>query len=91
MRFEVGIEELLHVPHTDVEALRIARRNSLSTARVLSIESFGFLVQTWNALDHLERHRRHQYCVDHAHRYVRGPYSGQHVCQRCLASYEGAA
>jgi hypothetical protein len=85
-RFEVAIDEMGDLSHKEVLSLTITRSNSVVTSRSLDVARFGQLVTWWNALSHLERNTRADYCRLHGHAYVDGPFHNV-VCKRCLTSY----
>lgn len=88
MRYDISFDESLFLTTAEFAAQSLARHTAVSIGVVLSLDQFGALVTRWNALDHLDRSARAQYCQDHKHRYVRGPWPQHRVCQRCLVSYE---
>jgi hypothetical protein len=89
MRYDVGVDEFGGLSVEGLAALRVSRRNAAMGHKRLSVDQYGFLVTEWNYLDPVERGKRADYCRDHKHRYVVGPYVNFHVCIRCFVSVSG--
>lgn len=83
MIFSVLLDEMQVLGERETLALQITRRNAAYTARKLTIEKFGFLVDCWNELTWFERRDRQDYCRRAKHDWRVSPYSGK-VCARCL-------